>query len=170
MSRVVKRVQLQRVRSIIRLGIERQPKLRSGEPCSELLLAKIERNRMSQEKESKLSRRDLLKSATIAGASLGLTSLGFNHAADAASTHAAELTEPQPAADSVIGMKFEPRQTVRLGIIGIGARGLSMLGEWLAVENVQVTAICDIDQKQIGPAQQRIERAGQKPAAVYDKN
>src|SRR6185295_13563164 len=104
----------------------------------------------------------------IAGASLGLTSLGFNHDASAASTHAAELMEPKPVADSVIGLKFEPRQTVRIGIIGVGARGLSMLGEWLAVENVQVTAICDIDKKQIGPAQQRIERAGQKPAAVYD--
>ena len=125
---------------------------------------------MSQEKHPKLSRRDLLKSATIAGASLGLTSLGFNQDAGAASINAAEAMEPQPIADSVIGLKFEPRQTVRLGIIGVGARGLSMLGEWLAVENVQVTAICDIDKNQIPRAQQRIERAGQKPAAVYDKN
>ncbi len=106
----------------------------------------------------------------MAGASLGLTSLGLNHDTSAASTRTAELMQPQPVADSVIGLKFEPKQTVRLGIIGVGDRGLSMLGEWLAVENVQVTAICDINKKQIGPVQQRIEKAGQKPAAVYDKN
>ncbi|MGH9934695.1 MAG: Gfo/Idh/MocA family protein [Blastocatellia bacterium] len=80
------------------------------------------------------------------------------------------LTEPKTSNGSVIGLKFEKRDVVRLGVIGVGARGLSMLREWLAVDNVRITAICDIDKNQIARAQQRIEKAGQKAPAVYDRN
>ena len=109
-------------------------------------------------KDTTLSRRELLKTASLAGVSLSLA----NHEV---------LAEPAPptVADSMRGVKFQAMNNVRLGIIGVGARGLSMLGEWLAVDGVQVTAICDIDKAQIPKAQQRIEKAGQKPAAVYDK-
>jgi hypothetical protein len=70
----------------------------------------------------------------------------------------------------MMGARFEPRDAVRLGIIGVGARGLGMLGEWLAVDNVAVTAICDIDTEQIAKATKKIEAAGQKTPAVFSKN
>jgi hypothetical protein len=111
---------------------------------------------------SGLSRRDLLKSATIAGAGISISSIG--------NVAASTLPEPAPVAAPVIGLKFEKRDTVRLGIIGVGARGLGMLGEWLAVDNVQVTAICDIDKAQVDKAVRRIEQAGQKAPATYGKN
>ncbi|HZS07453.1 MAG TPA: Gfo/Idh/MocA family oxidoreductase [Blastocatellia bacterium] len=120
-------------------------------------------------KDSKVSRRDLLKSATIAGAGLGLT--GINATTPAESfIGSPEFTGPAPAGGSVIGMPFEKKDIVRLGIIGVGARGSGMLGNWLAVDNVQVTAICDIDKNQVAKAVRQIEKAGQKAPATYSKN
>lgn len=108
-----------------------------------------------------LSRRDLLKSATIAGAGIGISSI-----TNAAPSAGISLTAAAP----VTGMKFDKKDTIRLGIIGVGARGSGMLGEWLAVDNVQVTAICDINPEQVAKAVKRIERAGQKAPATYGKN
>src|SRR6266446_6337792 len=85
---------------------------------------------------SKISRRDLLKSAAVAGATLGLTELR------APATIAEELIGTSPDG-SVIGMKFEPRPVVRVGIIGVGARGTSMVDEFLGVDGVQITSLCD---------------------------
>jgi hypothetical protein len=109
---------------------------------------------------SKISRRDLLKSAAVAGATLGLTDLR------APSTIAEELIGASPDG-SVIGMKFEPRPVVRVGIIGVGARGTSMLDEFLGVEGVQITALCDIVKDKCVNAQRVIEKAGHKAPALF---
>ena len=114
---------------------------------------------MSQN-DSTFSRRDLLKSATLAGTAITLHST---------LAKAEELLAEPAAAASMMGVKFEKRDKVRLGIIGVGARGAEMIGEWMAVDGVQVTAICDIDQKQIDKTLKRIEKAGQKAPAVYGK-
>jgi predicted dehydrogenase len=118
------------------------------------------------DKRSKLSRRDLLASMTAAGAGVNLTNLM------AKSGKPAGAARPGAAGtgSSMMGVKFEARDTMRLGIIGVGARGLGMLGEWLAVEGVTVTAICDIDANQVARAKQKIEAAGQKSPATYGKN
>ena len=116
---------------------------------------------MSHE-DSKLSRRDLLKSATIAGAGLTLSST---------IAKAEELFEAPPTqGESMIGVKFTAREKVRLAIISVGGRGLSMLDEWLAVDKVAVTAICDIDKAQIEKAVTRIAKTGAKAPATYGKN
>src|SRR5713101_5819839 len=88
--------------------------------------------------DSRISRRDLLKSAAIAGAALGLTDL------NPTSTPAEESIAGAPPDGSVIGMRFEPRPIVRVGVIGVGGRGTSMLTEFLGVEGVEITAVCDI--------------------------
>jgi len=44
----------------------------------------------------------------------------------------------------MIGVKFDKRDTVRLGVIGVGGRGTGMLSNFLAIPNVQVNAICDL--------------------------
>src|SRR5438128_4333301 len=87
--------------------------------------------------DSGISRRDLLKSAAVAGAALGLTDLR-------SMSTPAEESLAAPPDGSVIGMKFEARSTIRVGIIGVGARGTSMLPEFLGVEGVEITAVCDI--------------------------
>ena len=45
--------------------------------------------------------------------------------------------------ESMVGVKYEARDTVRLGVIGVGGRGTGMLENFLAVPHVQVNAICD---------------------------
>src|SRR4030095_9908974 len=112
-----------------------------------------------KETGSKLSRRDLLKSAAIAGATFGLSDL-------LTPSTLAEETVASPDA-TVIGMKFEPRSNIRVGIIGVGARGTSMLDEFLGVDGVQITALCDVVKDKCLNAQQVIERAGHKTPALF---
>jgi hypothetical protein len=102
-------------------------------------------------RSSKVSRRDLLKSAAVAGAGLGLASIQ-TRAATPAETEASLLAPPPAIADSVMGLKFEPRETVRVAIIGTGSRGTGMLSEFLAVKNVQITALCDVVIQPLFPA------------------
>jgi hypothetical protein len=75
-----------------------------------------------------------------------------------------------PAAESVIGMKFDPKPEIRLGMIGLGGRGGGMVRNYLAVDNLRITAVCDIDHPKALAAQAAVERAGQHPPAVYGKN
>jgi len=42
------------------------------------------------------------------------------------------------------GIPFEASEQVHLGIIGVGGRGTSLLQDLLAIEKVEVKAICDL--------------------------
>jgi predicted dehydrogenase len=120
---------------------------------------------MNQTKGPGLSRRDLLKSATLASATLGLKKLGI--AAESADEE--YWVEPKIADGTVIGMKFEPREIVRMGVIGMGGRGTSLLRDLLAIDNVEVNAVCDIVPEKAERARAMIEKAGQKPPGLYFK-
>lgn len=124
---------------------------------------------MSQE-DSKVSRRELLKSATMAGASIGLSKFGLGDKPGTPSTTARDMIGPEPVADTVIGMRFQPVKVVRMGIIGVGGRGTGLLRDLLAIDNVQVKAICDIVKEKALKAQARVEKAGQKTPDLYFKN
>jgi predicted homoserine dehydrogenase-like protein len=50
---------------------------------------------------------------------------------------------------------------VRLGFVGVGGRGTGMLKVALAVEGVEVTAVCDIAEEKVARAQRLVEDAGQ---------
>ncbi len=102
-----------------------------------------------------MSRRDLLRGiAAGTGASL----IGGQSVA---------AVPPCSAQRSVIGLPFEVRNTVRLGLIGCGDRGSGMLKEFLGVENLQVTAVCDVAKQSALKARAAVEHAGQKSPAVY---
>jgi predicted dehydrogenase len=98
-----------------------------------------------------LSRRTVLGAATLAGVTSGFSALEG---------------EPQ-ASKSVAGMQFEPRETVRLGFVGLGGRGQSLLENFLSVPGVRVTALCDIVKDRVSEAQRIVAQAGQPPAASY---
>jgi predicted dehydrogenase len=103
------------------------------------------------------SRRDLLRSAAAAAGGIALTHLGSN-IADAASP---DSPEAGPSlADSMIGVPFDPRDVVRIAIVGTGLRGRSMLNEWLGVDGVRITALCDIVPGKVDQARQMMKRAG----------
>ena len=90
---------------------------------------------MTQEKDKKLSRRDLLKTGTLGG--LGIASLSGAHEAIEARANAELVQGAQTKNSSVIGMRFEPRAVVRVGIIGFGNRGPSHLRDLLSIDKAK---------------------------------
>src|SRR5262249_48302816 len=90
---------------------------------------------MSDSRGAKLSRRELLKAAAVTSV------FGVR-------TVAGEPAPPSPAAEaggeSVMDMKFARHDVVRVGIIGVGGRGTSLLRELVDVEGARVVAVCDV--------------------------
>lgn len=117
---------------------------------------------MSDDK-TKLSRRDLLKAAAIGG--LGMSALGNETFAGDENSEAA--TDNQQNHQTMMGVKFQPRDVVRLGLIGVGLRGTEVLKEWLAIDKVVVNAVCDVVKEKCVRAAQMVEKAGQKTPAIY---
>jgi predicted dehydrogenase len=117
---------------------------------------------------SELSRRDLLKGAALAGASLGASGLFTPAIAESITAGAQPELAPQPAPGrkTMHGVPFERRDTVRIGIVGTGLRGRSVLGELLAIDGVRVTALCDVVMEKAQKAVQMIAAAGQPAPAV----
>jgi hypothetical protein len=124
---------------------------------------------MNKDKNSKVSRRDLLKSATVAAGSLGLAGLGFDNGFKAAPADAQDHDGRETGQGSVIGMKFPPREIVRLAFIGVGGRGTNLLENVLAIESVRVTGLCDVVKDKVLNAQSLAEKAGQKSPNLYYK-
>ncbi len=87
----------------------------------------------------------------------------FLHAA-AALAAASQVNAANPA-PTVINMPFEP-VSPRLGLIGTGGRGTSLLENFLAAD-VRVNALCDIVADKARKAQSMVEQAGQKAPALY---
>lgn len=110
--------------------------------------------------ERQVSRRQLLKT--------GVSLIGVGLAARDTNIFASEPPAPPPAqGETMIGVKFEPRDTVRVGVIGVGGRGTSMLSNFLAIPHVQVNAICDVVKEKALAAQQMSEKSGGKRPEIY---
>ena len=113
--------------------------------------------------KSKLSRRDLLKAAAIGG--LGVTTFGTGTIASIADHETSNVAGQKH--QTMMGVKFEPRDVVRIGMVGVGLRGTDVLGEFLAIDKVVVNAVCDVVKDKCLRAAQMIEKAGQKTPAIY---
>ena len=85
------------------------------------------------------TRRDLLKVAGLA---------------------AAGLARGQESVKTVAEMRFEPKEAVRLGVIGTGGRGSSLVENFSAVPGVAITALCDVVKEKAQRVQARLDRAG----------
>ncbi|MBM4194288.1 MAG: twin-arginine translocation signal domain-containing protein [Gemmatimonadetes bacterium] len=125
---------------------------------------------------SELSRRDLLKGAAIAGASVATAGL-FNPADASAFPGIAESVAAGSAPDAVpaglaaratmMGVPFERRDTVRFGVVGTGLRGRSVIGELLAIgDGVRITAVCDIVEEKARRAAKMITDKGHPEPAI----
>ena len=109
------------------------------------------------------ARRELLKSAALAGAALAVAP------GATAAQPLAPLAFPEPAAqgESMLGVPFAPREVARIAIVGTGLRGRSVLGEWLAVPGVRITALCDLVPEKVDRAIAMVTKAGQPAPARY---
>ena len=70
-----------------------------------------------------------------------------------------------PHAESMIGVAFTPVNP-RIGIIGTGGRGTSLLTNLLAAD-VKILALCDIVQEKAEHAQSLVTKSGQKSPELY---
>ncbi len=91
------------------------------------------------------NRRDFIKTTAIAGTGLAV-------------------------APSIALGKGRPDSKLRLGFIGVGLRGTWHLENALKRNDVEVTAICDIDAKRLDICQKLITEAGQKKPAEFGKD
>lgn len=118
---------------------------------------------------SDITRRDLLKGAALAGAAIAAG--GKFNAAIAENVDAIshpDLAPPAPARrQSMRNVPFERHETVRVGMVGTGLRGRSVLGEFLALENVKVVAISDVVADKMSKATKMITDAGHAAPATY---
>ncbi|GAA4929585.1 Gfo/Idh/MocA family oxidoreductase [Streptomyces coeruleoprunus] len=117
------------------------------------------------------SRRSVLRTtAGVAGAGLALGALSAAPAT--AAGHPASAADPAAAPPprqgaTMAGVPFERRSTVRVGIVGLGNRGGSMIELFLAVPGVHVVAVCDPVRAKAEAAAAKVVAAGQASPAVY---
>lgn len=102
-----------------------------------------------------VSRRSFLQAGAASAIALGLAPI-------AAAAHS-PVGHAQAA--SMMNMPFAAKEP-RLGIIGVGGRGTSLLEDLLAA-NAQVRAICDVVPDKAKHAQELIEKAGQSAPELY---
>jgi predicted dehydrogenase len=101
-----------------------------------------------------MTRRLFLQATALAGA--------------AGSLKAAE-SAPAAAPKTMAGVAFEGRDQVRIGIIGAGRRGQSIMSDLLNVPQVEIRAVCDIDPQALELTKQRFSRKGLPEPRLYGK-
>ena len=112
-----------------------------------------------------ISRRSFVKRTAMGGAGLLIANdlLGSN-------LSAAALNSGKTTANAtMMGVPFERKEKVRLGIIGVGGRGSSLLQDLLAVDNVEVKAICDLVPEKVAHAQKAVVEKGQPEPTGFSK-
>lgn len=106
-----------------------------------------------------ISRRDLLRSAALTGVGAVVET--------AVSAGEALTADPAPQGASMRGIPFAETKVVRIGIIGVGGRGSSLLAHMLGCEGVVVAAVCDLDKTRAQRASERITKTGQPAPTLY---
>jgi predicted dehydrogenase len=100
---------------------------------------------------SKISRRDLLKTSAVATLAASLTN----------------SVEAKAKSATMIGVPFERKDKVRLGIIGCGERGKSMIDDFCGVENLEIKALCDNVKANAEECKAIIEKKGRPTPELY---
>jgi hypothetical protein len=67
----------------------------------------------------------------------------------------------------MLGFAAEPIPVVRVGFIGLGMRGQGAVERFLALEGVEIKALCDLEEYNLAEARERIVAAGRPAAAEY---
>lgn len=91
-----------------------------------------------------ISRRSFVQRAAIGGASLAL-----------GAELQGSVAEARPIANTatMMNVPFGARPTVRVGIVGVGNRGTTLLANILNIDNVEVSAVCDLLSENVARAQ-----------------
>jgi predicted dehydrogenase len=60
-----------------------------------------------------------------------------------------------------------PNNTVRVAVVGFNGRGKSHISAYLKMPNVEIAALCDVDQSVLDSGCQMVEKGGKKRPATY---
>jgi predicted dehydrogenase len=107
------------------------------------------------------SRRVFLGAAAAASLAAGAVQIPAQRAPSA--TPAAR----KPGQKRVTQLRCPPLTTVRVGFIGVGGRGSSLLGNLLEIDGVEIKAVCDLVPERVQKAQQRVAARGKAAPAGY---
>ncbi|MEZ5043460.1 MAG: Gfo/Idh/MocA family oxidoreductase [Saprospiraceae bacterium] len=113
------------------------------------------------------NRRKFLKLSALSGAFLSLP-IASTHARDQIERKLAEISESRPARGaSVMGLKADPMEQVKVAFIGLGNRGPGHVNHVAALfPKAKITAICDIRKERTDHVLERLKKHNQTPA-VY---
>ncbi|WP_444391887.1 Gfo/Idh/MocA family protein [Prevotella sp.] len=67
----------------------------------------------------------------------------------------------------VLALRCDPIKTVRIGFVGLGARGTEAVRRFTYQKNIEVVALCDLHQWRVDSCQRMLQRAGMPRAARY---
>ena len=96
---------------------------------------------------SDIDRREMIKRGSVLGAGVAL----FN------------LQQKSPAQSG------EEQELLRIGFVGVGARGSNLLKVLLEIEAVQIKSLCDIRADRVARAQRWVTDAGQAEPSAYTR-
>jgi len=109
------------------------------------------------------SRREFLAVASATSLGIGLVP------GSATATPGSAPPGAKPGHERVFGLKSPPLEKVRIGFIGVGNRGSSLLGNLLEIDGVEIRAVCDVVPDRVTSAQRRVTAKGQAEPAGYAK-
>lgn len=78
-----------------------------------------------------------------------------------------ETPERASGQQDVVGLACDPIDTVRIGFIGLGARGTEAIRRFTYQKGIEVMALCDLHQFRTDSCNRMLVRAGMKEADVY---
>ena len=78
-----------------------------------------------------------------------------------------ETPERVPGQKSVLGLRTEPMEVVRVGFIGLGMRGPGAVERFTHIEGVEIKALCDLYPERAAAAQKILENKGLPKATEY---
>jgi len=104
------------------------------------------------------NRRDFIRIAAAGAAAIGLGLKGISGRASGIPG----LDTPNRPADqkTVSGLSCEPLEKVRIGVIGLGMRGIEAVSRLLNVDGVIITAVCDVLPDRVIQAQKNVKDLG----------
>ncbi|HBN26315.1 MAG TPA: acetylgalactosaminidase, partial [Desulfobacteraceae bacterium] len=119
---------------------------------------------------TKQKRRDFLKLTALSAGFLGLTS-ATSYSKDLIEDKLNALTQPRKAqGKSVMGLRTDPIEQVKVAFIGVGSRGSGHVNRINALyPKAKITAICDIRESRTDKVMESLKDTKQKPAVYSGK-
>jgi len=115
-------------------------------------------------------RRDFIKTGSLLGlGALLKPSKLFASSENIAQENVSPVVDKNRPVFNMCGYSAPKIDNVRIGFVGVGTRGQAAVYRMSQIENVTITALCDLQQDKIDFALNRISNSGQKPKIYTGK-